>query len=353
MSFQRWINEDGKQQKIILEKDELGNFVYDMDIGWQFEQQNNIKIQNGRSITKLCLGALRCVNGGCALQNVDIKPACSLSRIEKQAKGGCQRCKAPLVHIRRNVRVNFKFQGCYGILTNKNVHTHGTYQAKHVSRDTLDRLEQRILEFPAETPKGLLVGTSAKRPLNPPKPVRGIDPELQHLGRVGHYRRMILARNGLGKTGAASLESVLSAINELDAEFPGYLRSPMDIHPRTFCIPFCSPEIVSCVDFRRNHMITDVAYNCFGDGYYLCTTTMLLEDIGKHAVVFQAVLGGLSSARFASYFTALLTAFQFEDDESQPCLFGMLMDFSQAQRMAFAKHSTGCFPQAHMDHKLT
>lgn len=274
MSFTRWINEDGKQQKIALVQNDRGEFIHDTDISWQLYQQNITKIAGGKTVIKGCLGAVKSVNDSCSLKDVDIKPACSLSRIAKQVEEGCQRCKATFVHAPCSVGVKFQFKGAYGILKNKNVHTHGTYQAKHLGRETVEKLEQRILEYPAETPKGLLVGSSAKRPLYPPQPVRDIEQCLQHLGRVWYHRREILARNGLSKNGTASLESVMAFIQGMDKECQGYFQSPMDTHPQSFCILFCSPIICASVDFSNNPMVTDVTFSWFGDNYYLCTTTM-------------------------------------------------------------------------------
>ena len=58
-------------------------------------------------------------------------------------------------------------------------------------------------------------------------------------------------------------------------------------------------------------MLTDVTYSCFTKDYYLCTTNIYFEELGKFAVVFQAVLDGLPQIHFKSYFLSFFTTFDF------------------------------------------
>ena len=70
------------------------------------------------------------------------------------------------------------------------------------------------------------------------------------------------------------------------------------------CITFGAPGIMYHADFIKNPMLTDVTYSCFTKDYYF-TTNIYFEELGKFAVVFQALLDGLSQMHFKSYFFIL------------------------------------------------
>ncbi|KAI9493661.1 hypothetical protein BDB00DRAFT_872130 [Zychaea mexicana] len=83
----------------------------------------------------------------------------------------------------------------------------------------------------------LVVGSSSHIPMNPPQPVREIDVDLQHTGKVAYHRRSILTANGFNAKGAPNIETVATPVRQLNIDFRGFVRSPLDIHPgSTMCL---------------------------------------------------------------------------------------------------------------------
>ncbi|KAG2216101.1 hypothetical protein INT45_001363 [Circinella minor] len=89
------------------------------------------------------------------------------------------------------------------------------------------------------------------------------------------------------------------------------------------CIPFCCPDISSRVDFSANPMVTDVTFGCFQDGFYLYTTTMFFQELGK---------------TFGMY--------DFANTNGTSNFSGMVVDFSAAQRAGFIAAFEESFPFA-------
>ena len=102
------------------------------------------------------------------------------------------------------------------------------------------------------------------------------------------------------------------------------------------------------MDFKKNPVLTDVTYDAFPDGFYLCTTNMFFEELDQYMVIFQAVLDGLSSDHFESYFKAFFKKYNLvvrhTDDEIDTNFSGLVMDFSLAQRNGFIAAFEATFP---------
>lgn len=337
-SFTKWIN-GNVDEKRSFRADNEGKFLYDLYIGWQLLRQNDRKLVkiSGKHVSKTCLGALRCVNSDCKLSepHIAMRPRCSVKATEAFAKKGCKLCKQPLTHVQCNVRISFIFTGGEEqldiVMRHRGEHTHGIYEEKHLSVEEFEALESVVMSDPAETPKGLVVGTSSIRP-TARDPVRKISEHLQHVGRVKYYKATILKKNNAMYV--KDNGNVLEEFRKLDDEYPRYLQSPMDIHPSSFCIPFCSPVVKDNLDFTKHPALTDVTYNCFTNGYYLCTTTMYLEEMDRYVVIFQAILGGLTAQHYARYFLALIKCYNIKFDDD---FFGLVVDFSDAQRKGFCE----------------
>ncbi|KAI7846581.1 hypothetical protein BDC45DRAFT_542756 [Circinella umbellata] len=142
-------------------------------------------------------------------------------------------------------------------------HTYGRFIPLYLTIETLKKVEKCVLELPVEKPYSLIV---------------------------------------------AVLESAYIELLDLTNEFPCYLQSA-DITPRKMCITFCAPDIAMKVDFKKHPMLTDVTYDCFMKGYYLCTTNIYFEEIDKFGVIFQGVLDGLSTIHFKNYFLSFFKTF--------------------------------------------
>ncbi|KAG2219291.1 hypothetical protein INT45_011306 [Circinella minor] len=147
----------------------------------------------------------------------------------------------------------------------------------------------------------------------------------------------------------ASVEGLLDNLKTLEESCPGYFQRGMEILSGMTCIPFCCPDILSRVDFSANLMVTDVTFGCFQDGFYLCTTTMFFQELGKYSVIYQAVLDGQSSTHFQAYFMALFRTFgmyDFVNTNGTSNFSGMVVDFSAAQRAGFIAAFEESFPLA-------
>ncbi|KAI7846937.1 hypothetical protein BDC45DRAFT_576421 [Circinella umbellata] len=155
--------------------------------------------------------------------------------------------------------------------------------------ETLEKVEEHVLEFPVEKPYGLKVGTSPICVQKPVRPISDINPDLRNL---------------------AVLESAYMELADLTNEFQGYLQSA-DITPGKMCITFCVPDIAMKADFKKHPMLTNVTYDCFIKGYYLCTTNIYSEEIDKFGVIFQGVLDRLSTMHFKNYFLSFFKTFDF------------------------------------------
>ncbi|KAG2223251.1 hypothetical protein INT45_006132 [Circinella minor] len=190
-------------------------------------------------------------------------------------------------------------------------HTHGEFIPLHFTMETLDKVEEHVLEFLGEKSYALKIGTSAIRVQKPSRPISSIDKNLCNIGTIKRLRRnYYLTKNDQLTSTQASFETIHSEFKELQKEFPGYIKAS-NIIPSPMCITFGAPGIMYHADFKTNSMLTDVTYSCFTKGYYLCTTNIYFEALGKFAVVFQGVLDGLSKDDFKAYFLSFLTSFDF------------------------------------------
>ncbi|KAG2216208.1 hypothetical protein INT45_011161 [Circinella minor] len=349
MSFPQFPNGDF-EEKISLRENVEGEFQYDVNIGWELHQVSYDKVKSGISISKRCLGAVQCNNKECGKI---VRPASSNKRIEVQIAGPCTFCKVhSLEHVTCSVRVNFKICGQLGHFKHKGTHTHGIFEALHDTMEVLDKVEERVLECPSETAYALKIGTSIVRPQQPARPMRLISKALHRHGKIKRYRRNYLTKAGKLPYTRPSLERAAEELGELKDDFPGYFRS-VDVMPSQFCIAFSVPGIAARANFHKHPILTDVTYDCFPKGYYLCSTNVFFEELGKFGVIFQAVIDGLSAEHFKAYFLAFFRTFGAVignmDKEIDINFSGLVMDFSQAQRAGMFLAFKEAFPQSTID----
>ena len=338
-----------KVQQIELNKVD-DEYVYDMNIGWQLAQKYRDNINGGISVTKTCLGAIVCTSDTCKKV---VRPRSKDDLIEKQVDAGCTFCHSDtLKHLACSVRINFKFRYGVGSLKQTQLHEHPIFTPLHETMDAIERFDARATENINETALGLKVGTCAERPQFPGRSVTSISKGFRHLAKVRRYRRTALAKKGLWPSKEASLEGVMNEMRTLNKMFPGYLDA-VDAMPGQTCITFRAPGVAVRANLQTHPMLTDVTYDCFTDGYYLCSTNMFFEELGKYGVIFQAVLDGLSSSHFHKYFVRFFKAFDFAigltDPEIDANFSGLVMDFSAAQRIGFFSAFKEAFPTSRIN----
>lgn len=327
------------------------DFVYDMNIGWQLEQKFRDKITGGGiSVTKACLGSVVCTKDTC---NKVVRPFSNSALIQAQLAVGCTFCCSDsLKHEECDVRVNFKFRNGVGILKQKHMHQHSQFAPLHETMDSIEKFETRATENTSETALGLKVGTSVERPQFPARSVTEISKGFRHLSKVRRFRRTALVKRNLLPSNAASLESTLKEVKVLSDMFPGYFDS-LDLMPGQICITFRAPGVAVCANLKTHPMLTDVTYDCFTQGYYLCSTNIYFEELNKYGVIFQGVIDGLSASHFYKYFLRFFKAFDFvigtTDVNVDTNFSGLVMDFSVAQRVGFFQAFIEFFPTSKID----
>ncbi|KAI9271950.1 hypothetical protein BDA99DRAFT_557152 [Phascolomyces articulosus] len=186
-----------------------------------------------------------------------------------------------LIHVDCTVKVQFDIKNKTGVLHQKGTHSHGKFIPLHFTMETLEK---------------------------PARPISNIDLNLRNMGTIKRLQRNYLVKNDKLQSSQPALESVHTELADLTKEFPGYLQSA-DITPGNMCITFSAPGIAAKADFKKHPMLTDVTYDCFTKGYYLCSTNIYFEELDKFAVIFQGVLDGLSMIHFKSYFLTLFKTF--------------------------------------------
>ncbi|KAG2213284.1 hypothetical protein INT45_008738, partial [Circinella minor] len=279
---------------------------HDMFIGWELEHVSRDKRKMYTTYYKRCLGASQCMS--C---NVWSRPKSSKERINVQVMENCPSCLTPtLIHVECHVKVHFHIESKTDVMNHEGTHTHGKFILLHFIMETLEKVEERVLEFPTEKPYGLKIGTSPMRVQKPARPVSDIDPNLRNFGTIKRFQRMYLVKNDKLRSSQPALESAHMELADLTNEFPGYLQSA-DITPGKMCITFCAPDIAMKADFKKHPTLTDVTYDCFTKEYYLCTTNIHFEEIDKFAVIFQGVLDGLSTIHFKNYCLSFFKTFDF------------------------------------------
>ncbi|KAG2224380.1 hypothetical protein INT45_006780 [Circinella minor] len=345
MSFPQFPN-GTVNHEITLHKKGESEYEYDLNIGWQLIQQNHTKINSGISVSKLCLGAVKCNMEKCGKL---VRPASSMKRITSQIAEPCTFCNhCSLEHVTCSVKVNFKIIGNISKCTHKGTHMHDTFEPLHDTMEVLDKVEERVLECPSETAYALKVGTSVIRPQVPARPISMISKTVQRHGKIKCYCCNYLTKAGELSSTRPSLERSVEELQELKNDFPRYLQS-VNIMSSEFCITFSVPAVAACVDFNKHPILTDVTYDCFTKGYYLCSTNIFFDELDKFGVVFQAVLDGLTTDHFKAYFLAFFRTFAFAigrlDEDIDINFSGLIMDYSQAQRQGFILGFKKHFPK--------
>ncbi|KAG2213753.1 hypothetical protein INT45_001808 [Circinella minor] len=196
------------------------------------------------------------VNIGWQLHQVSYNKLKSGISISKRCLGAVQ-CN--------NNELNFKICRQLGHFKHKGTHTHGIFEALHDTMEVLNKVEECVLEFPSETAYALKIGTSIICPQQPARPMRLISKALHRHGKIKHYHRNYLTK--------------------------------------------AVPGIAVRVNLNKHLILMDVTYDCFPKGYYLCSTNVFFEELGKFGVIFQAVIDGLSAEHFKAYFLAFFHIF--------------------------------------------
>ncbi|KAG0174185.1 hypothetical protein DFQ28_008941 [Apophysomyces sp. BC1034] len=170
--------------------------VKNINIGWCMLRQDGYPAaQGGRMFTKKCAGSVRCLNPMCMLELVDIRPKLRQRDMDAKFKEGCNACGSPLIHNTCGARVHFLFHDdkyfmCSGKGEGGDRHSHGKYEAKHLSEQGREQLKNIVCTRPEATSKSLVVGLHQGVHITS---VRDIDNDLcQNLDRTRYERRKIL-----------------------------------------------------------------------------------------------------------------------------------------------------------------
>lgn len=329
---------------------------YDLNIGWALTTINSYypnknkkddKLRGGddiddHRINKKCLGALQCFNNSCRLVGTYIRPPVDLKKIEQNE---CLVCKAALSYTPCEVRVKFHFSvkqlNCtmeHIINKEKGIfHNHGNYVQKHLTHEELGKVDAMIKKNPSITPSAAVTGIADSRIFSPDENIENINRILLNSGRAKHELRASRIRNGLIKN---SNIDPIEEWDKIEKEYPNFLVSAEFVDSR-FCIFFSAPEMkLNKLPFDTQPMITDVTYSAVPKGYYLCSTVIYVPVMKRHVVIFQAIIKHTTAEQFKIYFFALFTTFNIEEPEE---FFGMIMDFSRAQRNGFIQALRVCF----------
>ncbi|KAI7847819.1 hypothetical protein BDC45DRAFT_575440 [Circinella umbellata] len=175
---------------------------HDMFIGWQLEHVSRDKRKLYTTYYKNRLGAVQCTS--C---NVWLRPKSSKERIDVQLTENCPGCFKPtLILVECHSKMHFHIKSKTGVMNHEGTQTHGKFIPLHFTMETLEKVEERVLEFPAEKPYGLKVGTSPIRVQKPARPVSDIDPNLCNLGTIKRFQRTYLAKNDKLQSPQAALK---------------------------------------------------------------------------------------------------------------------------------------------------
>ena len=319
--------------------DGAGTYIYPKaDIGWCLRQDNMTITSRGKTISKHCLGALRCTDVDCIRYDVDIRPKTTSESRSKQENDGCTRCKKRLAYISCPYVARFVYDGniCRlepGKKPDQNRHNHGRYMAIHLSANQEQELGACIEANPGATPKDLILGMSSAIGTTFPS-VRNINPMLQNIDRLGYHVRK--EKNKVVTENNESGIEVRMAIQDLylvQEDFSDMFVS-FDLIKGSTVIGFRLPVISGVINLQANPMIMDATFTVFQKGFYLCTTVVYCQEIQKYATIFSAVIDGLSQSNFKAYFLKLFNVYDITFDGRKDIL-GVIMDFSDAQRLGF------------------
>ena len=328
---------------------------FDLNIGWAMKNVNsNLRSAKGnvRRYTKTCQGFVYCGTESCEFYNKQCRPAVSNQALKKQLEKGCELCNRPLLHNNTcTASAEYIFDEDVCTLTHFGTHDHNDFQSKddgfketkedekrkrmvyitkRLSVQQQKKLDDYLVKHPHITPKAAVVGN------NPVTgqvvgSVTGSDPVLGKRDRTEYELKK--ARIRTGKVAGDLFEE----FDRIQHDYPGYIYSA-SVALDAFIITFRAPEMSSFVDMKLFPVITDVTFKAVKNSgehkRYLCSSTLYFSSIRRHALVFQAIIGGLNEMYFHQYFLAFFTAYKV-DFISEDNFLGMIMDFSAAQRKGF------------------
>ncbi|KAG2215579.1 hypothetical protein INT45_000725 [Circinella minor] len=294
------------------EKKKYVNFS--LDIGWSMHKIYGPRKQKNdvHTYLKKCNGFVRCNEKGCRFYLKELHPQFDVKLINKQCTViGCKNCGSVLEHVDTcPAEVRYRFVNTKCKLEQIGNHNHGPYVSNHLSEEEKDKLTERLLVNPTVTLKAAVQGINR---------------------RTGQIVDLVVDINlilGTRDRVEYELNKRREQINmPRKGEFLGEFGKIMNNYTG-------SPAIKTYCRFSNLPAVTDVTYKAIEKGYYLCTTVMYIKELKKHAVIFQAVMDGLSYNYFAQHFFAFFTEYKVKFDGEDSFL-GMMMDFSLAQKKGF------------------
>ncbi|CAO3615406.1 unnamed protein product [Mucor hiemalis] len=179
----------------------------------------------------------------------------------------------------------------------KGNHTHGKYNAKHLTVEEKTKMDKKVEGNPHTKPSQAVVGISSRTGETIPPIYESISGLLVNLDRTKYE-----LNNSRKRQNMSSRVSFLGEFEKIEEEYDDYIISA-EVARKSFSIVFSAPEMTRFdLNFKDFPVITDVTYKAIKDDYYLCSSVMYVAHLRKHVVIFQAIIGGLSAKFFRRYF---------------------------------------------------
>ncbi|KAG2218552.1 hypothetical protein INT45_006313 [Circinella minor] len=260
----------------------------------------------------------RCAKGNarrytksCEFYEKQCRPAISNQALKNQLEKDCGLCKRPLFHNNTcTASREHIFDGDTCTLTHFGTRDHNVFQ---LNDDQQKKLADYLVNSPQITSKAAVVGNN---------PLTG-----QIIGLVSGIDQV------LGKTA----DDLFEGFDRNQRNYPGYVYSK-SVTLDVFVITFRAPEMSRFVDMKLFLVIMNVTFKAVKNSgehkRYLCLSALYFSSIRRNSLVFQAIIGGLTEMYFHQYFLAFFTAYKISFT-SEDNFFGMIMDFSAAQRNRF------------------
>ncbi|KAG2216178.1 hypothetical protein INT45_005524 [Circinella minor] len=231
---------------------------------------------------------------------------------------GCKNCGSVLEHVDTcPAEVRYRFVNTKCKLEQIGNHNHGPYVSNHLSEEEKDKLTERLLVNPTVTLKAAVQGIN-RRTGQIVDLVVDINLILGTRDRVEYELNKRREQINMPRKG-----EFLGEFGKIMNNYTGYFLYAQVI-PGSFLLMYRSPAIKTYCRFSNLPAVTDVTYKAIEKGYYLCTTVMYIKELKKHAVIFQAVMDGLSYNYFAQHFFAFFTEYKVKFDGEDSMLYALM-----------------------------
>ncbi|KAF8956009.1 hypothetical protein BDZ97DRAFT_1764147 [Flammula alnicola] len=285
--------------------------------------------QNGKRVTRRCLGILECDNQDC---EVSVRPQTSPQGIDAQLRKRCQ-CGAQLYHRKCDIRaLLWTWQG--GIhYVNEGHHAHRRpAHILHILPNERIRFETIVKNHPQVGPLGLIVGVPGID--GPGESIADISDVFLNADRVSKERQKL-------KHGDPGGDDVLAAFAKFEQDHLGFVIYSIIGQVTVVCVQssFMRSQLVKerLLDGPINGMVNDGAHkfwrqhNCI-----LMVTSTYCPSLFCWVPGVLSYTNGSSAQHFRYHFLAVFQSIVREAEDRFVAiadrLFAGVMDFSEAER---------------------